>query len=114
GAPAYRSGEAASQANISSPAAPTFGPDGLVLGQGTSVRVTRIAPALPGLAPGDVTIPSESGDELYVFDAGGRHLRTLHALTFEELYTFDYDASGRLTAVHDEAGKTTQIERDAS
>lgn len=75
-------------------------------------RLRRISPYLPGFSATDLLIPSEDGSELYVFDADGRHLRTISTLTRAVRYRFDYDAAGRLAAVIDGDGNTTRIERD--
>jgi RHS repeat-associated protein len=90
-------------------------PDGSLFLGGTygSAEVRRIASGLPGTSVGEITVPDESGDLLYVFDTGGRHQRTQHALTKAVLYKFDYDAEGRLNAVHDADGNITKIERDS-
>lgn len=64
-------------------------------------------------ASGDFLIASEGGEEVYIFDAQGRHLRTLHALTGVSLYTVTYDSQGRLVGITDADGNLTAIERDA-
>src|SRR5206468_709752 len=85
------------------------GPFGLAVGQDSSLyiadfynyRVRRVASALPGFASGDSLIASEDGGEVYVIDAGGRHLRTLDAFSGATLYQFAYDGAGRLSSVTD-------------
>ncbi|MEO8426910.1 MAG: carboxypeptidase regulatory-like domain-containing protein, partial [Verrucomicrobiota bacterium] len=67
-----------------------------------------------GLLAGDLLLPSENGSEIYHFDANRRHLATLDSLTFSKRFTFDYDASDRLIAVHDAVGNVTTIRRDVS
>ena len=57
------------------------------------------SPPLPGFSATDIAIPSEDGGVLYQFDATGRHLRTVNALTGATLYQFAYDGAGRLTTV---------------
>ncbi len=64
-------------------------------------------------ASGDFLVASEGGEEVYVFDPQGRHLRTLHAMTGVSLYTFAYDSQGRLVGITDADGNLTAIERDA-
>ena len=61
----------------------------------------------------EAMIAAADGTRLYHFGADGRHLRTLDALTRAELWRFDYDAEGRLSAVVDAHGNTVSIERDA-
>jgi YD repeat-containing protein len=74
-------------------------------------RVRQVALPLPGLQATDILIAAPSGDELYVFDATGRHLRTLDALTAASRWQFSYDPSGRLTSIADAVGNITTIER---
>ena len=54
------------------------------------------------------------GSELYVFNAAGRHDRTLNAHTNSIIYQFYYDSEGRLNRVDDAYGNPTLIERDGS
>jgi RHS repeat-associated protein len=90
-------------------------PDGSFYAADTAThRVRRVALPLPGFNATAIAIPSEDGDELYVFDANGRHLRTVNTLTGANLYTFAYDGAGRLTSVTDGDGNVTTIQRDAS
>jgi RHS repeat-associated protein len=49
---------------------------------------------------------------VYVFDARGRHLRTLEALTGALRHRFDYDTQGRLSSITDGDGLMTRVERD--
>jgi RHS repeat-associated protein len=76
-------------------------------------RVYRISPLLPEFSGNTIKIASESGEHIYEFDALGRHLRTVNALTGGLLYQFGYDG-GRLTRVTDGDGNTTTIERTAN
>ncbi|MEY4551033.1 MAG: hypothetical protein RL685_7228, partial [Pseudomonadota bacterium] len=48
------------------------------------------------------------------FDANGRHLETLHALTGGLLYSFSYDADGHLSQISDGDGNVTLIDRNAA
>lgn len=77
-------------------------------------RIAQVSPSLPGFSGEEVLIPSGDGSELYGFDESGRHLRTVHALTGATLYTFDYDAQGRLKSIADSNNNTTTVERDAN
>ena len=56
---------------------------------------------------------SASGDELWVFNEDGRHLRTVDAFTGTTLYTFSYDGEGHLVGITDRDDRTTTIQRDA-
>ena len=58
----------------------------------------RLAKAVP-LASGEQAVASYDGRLAYVFDARGRHLRTVDALLGITLLTFAYDTAGRLTEV---------------
>ncbi|HMS86398.1 MAG TPA: hypothetical protein PKD12_22410 [Nitrospira sp.] len=100
---------------IKGPAQPTFGPDDvLYLGNLNSHRIARITPDLPGLSTGELAIPSDDGQEVSVFSAQGRHLRTLDALTGANRAVFTYNAAGRLTTITDADGKVTTIQRDTN
>ncbi|WP_194869381.1 RHS repeat-associated core domain-containing protein [Myxococcus sp. AB025B] len=89
-------------------------PDGttLVVDYG-SHRVRRLIPVLPARAP-EILVASEDGAEFYVFDAHGRHLRTVDTLTQSTLRTFTYDTDGRLTGLQDRNGQLTTIDRDTA
>lgn len=56
---------------------------------------------------------SESGSEVYIFDQEGRHLETRNGLTGAILYSFFYDAAGRLQSVVDAYSNSSAVERDA-
>jgi RHS repeat-associated protein len=110
-------GGPAAAANLNQPQDVAMTPDGRILvADTTNNRVREIGPALPRLqeTASEINIPSEDGDEVYVFDADGRHLRTRDARTGAARWTFAYDAAGRLATVADVAGKTTIVERNAS
>jgi RHS repeat-associated protein len=61
----------------------------------------------------EIAIPSEEGSQLYIFDRNGRHLRTISTLTRSVIYTFEYDATGWISAIADGDNNTTQLERNA-
>ncbi|MBI3182150.1 MAG: hypothetical protein HYZ28_08390 [Myxococcales bacterium] len=76
-------------------------------------RIRLLAPTLPGFTGQALVVPSPSGDLVYGFDAAGRHLRTIDA-TGKVLFAFTYDASGRLSTVVDDQGRTTRVTRNAN
>jgi RHS repeat-associated protein len=76
-------------------------------------RVRKISPYLPNFDGEGISIASEDGSEVYVFDPNGRHLRTLNALTNATLFQFGYDPEGRLRSITDGSNNVTTIERDA-
>lgn len=76
-------------------------------------RVRRVSPVLPTTALGEIPVPAADGDEVYVFDTAGRHLRTVDSLTGVVRHRFGYDAQGRLASIVDSDGNTTTVERDA-
>jgi RHS repeat-associated protein len=60
---------------------------------------------------GEINVPD--GDEIYVFNSQGRHLRTLDALTQAVKYVFGYTSSGLLSSITDGDGNATTIERSS-
>jgi len=74
----------------------------------------KVSNVFPDLGIEEAVIPSEDGEELYVFNgATGRHLGTLDALTGGTLLTFEYDTEGRLVGIADAVSNLTTIERNA-
>jgi RHS repeat-associated protein len=78
------------------------------------IRFRRISTPMPNLGPTQFIVPSANGREAFIFDAAGRHLRTVDSLTGSNRYQFGYDTSGALGSVTDMAGKVTTINRDSS
>jgi RHS repeat-associated protein len=58
----------------------------------------RVAASL-SLPNGETAVPSYDGRLAYVFDASGRHVRTVDAILGTTLLTFTYDPAGRLRAI---------------
>ena len=107
-------GGAASRAGLRKPSSTAVSPDGEVYIADTYNHAVRsIAPPLPGFTYSEIAIPSEDGSELYRFDMYGKHLGTINARTGATIYTFTYDANGRLVQITDGDGNVTVIERDA-
>lgn len=79
-----------------------------------SSGLSAIKPALPGFAGQSIIIASPAGDELYVFDATGKHLETRDALTRALRYSFEYEGEGRLKSVTDRDERVTTLKRDAT
>lgn len=77
-------------------------------------RVRRVRSALPKFSASDISIASEDGNEIYHFDAFGRHLRTLDAYTGAVRLLFSYGNDGLVTQVRDGDGNATRIERDTN
>ena len=74
-----------------------------------SKRVRRLSWALPGFNGFNLAVPSADGSLLYRFDAAGRHLQTLNALTGAVLLEYGYDAGGRLIQVTERTGGTDNV-----
>lgn len=108
-------GGPAKRAAVGDPGGLALGPDhSLYVASDFYQRVRRITSALPGFSLDEKLLTSEDGMEVYVFSNGGRHLRTVDALTQAVRYQFGYDANGRLASITDGDGNLTTVERDAS
>lgn len=103
----------AANASLNGPSGVSIGPDGVayIADTGNS-RVREIGTAQPSLELGEFVVPSEDGTLAFVFDSGGRHQRTVDALTGALLYRFSYDTGGNLTDITDGDDNNTHIERD--
>jgi RHS repeat-associated protein len=88
-------------------------PDGSLF-EAEDYRVRRIAPPPPGATAGDLLVSSKDGRQVYRFDAMGRHLGTVDALTGALEYAFGYDTRGFLHTITDASGNVTTVERDGS
>ena len=119
GPSAIQQGIPATQANLVAIKGVAVGPDGsvyVVQGDGGS-RLLRIGPSLSGFEGTQIPIISADGAQMYIFDAQGRHLRTVDALTGGILIEFGYDVTGRLNQVTEKTGGTdnvTTIQRDGA
>lgn len=108
-------GGPALMAEFSYPRKAIEGPDGCIyISDNGNHRIRRLSSVLSGFTAADIIIISEDGSELYRFNANGRHLTTVNALTGTTIYTFNYDSFGRLIEVIDADGNSTTIERDAN
>jgi YD repeat-containing protein len=108
-------GGPANAATLNVPQGIAIAPDGaLYVPTYEDKRVRRIdTKPLPGFSYNDIHIASEDGNEIFVCDGTGRHLRTLEALTGTVRYQFSYDPAGYLTQIADAYGNVTAIERSA-
>jgi RHS repeat-associated protein len=75
--------------------------------------VWRVAPPMPGFMDAAFTVASEDGSELYSFDAGGRHLRTVERRSGATRFSFEYDDRGALKSLRSRDGDLTRIERNS-
>lgn len=88
--------------------------DGRLVASIASIGLLRIEDALPSVGVDEFLIPSQDRSFLFHFNSGGKHLRTLDAVTGATVHMFDYDAAGRLVGITDRAGNRTSIERDGA
>jgi RHS repeat-associated protein len=90
--------------------------DILIMHRGVNVfdqtRLFRVRKPSSLYSTGELLIPSDNGDEAYLFSAAGRHLKTFNALTGKAVYEFFYNTGGYLTRVVDAYGRQTTIERN--
>lgn len=107
-------GGPATRAQLATPVELALSPDGTLYFTDNVRRIRRLLPPLPGRTAATTLIAAEDGSQVYEFGPSGKHLQTLHALTGATLYSFTYDAAGRLASVTDGDGNVTTIERDGS
>jgi RHS repeat-associated protein len=77
-----------------------------------NVRVRRLTPIFKGFSESEFSVASEDGSEVYYFNAAGKHLKTVDALTGVTKYSYGYNAAGLLANVMDLDSLVTRIERD--
>ncbi len=108
-------GNPATRASLNLPGQVAVNPQGdLFIADAGNYRIRLVTAPLPGFSEQDLAIPSQDGSEIYGFDAFGRHLRTVHALTGALRYQFNYDSEGRLSSVEDGDGNVTRVERNGA
>lgn len=99
-------------AMLSQPKGITVSPNGsLYIADRGNHRIRRVGLVLPGVGEDEYLISSDSGRQLYHFDAIGRHLRTIDTTTGAVIYQFRYDTEGHLSEIEDVDGNVTLIER---
>src|SRR5581483_3004054 len=87
-------------------------PDGSVLFSAYDENtIRRILPTYPGASATETVVASENGGLAYVFDASGRHSRTVDTTMGIVLSTFSCDGAGRLQSIADVDGNQVTIER---
>ncbi len=95
-----------------SPGFVTLSPRGVASFGDNYYFVRQVKETRPRLnAAGEMLVPQ--GQEVFVFNAQGRHLRTVDGLDGRVLLSFEYTAEGRLAGVRDAQNRLTRIERDA-
>ncbi|MFI3155322.1 MAG: PKD domain-containing protein [Methylococcaceae bacterium] len=112
GFPSY--GGPATQAQLWYPGNIAISPGGGLYIADKVGSISRVAPPLSGFTQSDIFISSANGNEIYHFDADGKHLRTLNALTRSVIYAFSYNDAGLLSTITDVDGDITRIERDVA
>ena len=110
----FSNGELIGHAQLDYAASIAFGPDGdLYIPQPSQNRIYQVVQALRRFDNKKISIPSDDGNEIYEFDASGRHLQTVNAYSGAILYKFVYNSDGYLTQIVDGDGNRTNIERSA-
>lgn len=80
----------------------------LYLGNGTVLYKEHIVQA-----DGTLLVVDSNGEEIYIFDQYGKHLKTLTFLTGVVKYTFAYDSNDDLTSIQDAFGNQTILNRSS-
>lgn len=100
------------QAVLGTPMSLCMGPDRQLYFSEQNAFVKKIGTAFGVFGEnGDITV-ADSG-RVYIFDATGRHEKTLDIWTAAELWRFEYDADGVLWKIIDADGDETVISHDA-
>jgi RHS repeat-associated protein len=89
-------------------------PDGRVFYIDGKTGVVKLDKQQVSIPANGLAVASPDGSEVFVFDGGGFHLRTLDALTGATRYEFEYMWNGQLIGIVDVHGRRTRIERDSS
>ncbi|MEE8575039.1 MAG: Ig-like domain-containing protein, partial [Thermodesulfobacteriota bacterium] len=106
-------GGPALDARLGHPKGVAVAPNGtLYIAEALNHRIRRVSGALPGFTHNDISIPSEDGSLLYIFNMYGMHKKTLSTSTGATVFDFTYDGDGLLTAVTDGDGDVTYFNRD--
>lgn len=66
-----------------------------------------------GFGADELMVPTEDGQQVFLFDRSGRHLETRNGRTGETLLSFGYTSNGALATITDGDGNTTTILRAA-
>ena len=108
-------GGPAPAAEVSLPLGKALGHSGdLFVADRNNNRLRQAKLPFPFFLNDAIAIPAEDGNLLHRFDAYGRHIDTIHALTGALVYEFAYDENGLLVGVEDGDGNLTTIERDGA
>ena len=113
--PSSKTGTPARIASLNFPNGLKTGPDGSIYFTeelGNLIRKLTFVGA--GKTLDEYSVNSNSGKEKYFFNISGKHIRTEEALTAKKLFTFSYDAKGRLITIKDVDSLVTTIERDTA
>lgn len=105
----------AEHAKLNGPIGIASGAQGeLYIADTRNYRIRMVGRAIAGFERDEIlVVPSEDSSKIHTFNLGGRHLRTVDALTGGVDYLFDYDAAGRLISVIDGDNNLMTIERDS-
>jgi YD repeat-containing protein len=93
----------------------SMGPNGTLYVSDSDWGVVRkLVRPFPSWSNVEHAVGSGDGEELYIFDPSGRHLRTIGRRRGDLRQQFSYDAAGELISVRDTSSGTTTIQRDAA
>lgn len=84
----------------------------LYIGDRWGRRVYKVETPLPDFSSDEMVVPDRDGEEIYIFDQAGKHLRTVDVSTGAIVRRYEYGPNGFLTKILDDYGNETSIQRD--
>jgi streptogramin lyase len=102
-------------ANLSFPSTSLMLPSGgLLIANPQGAKIKKFASRLPDWNAVGYEIRSKDNAEIFVFNANGKHLKTLNASDRSLKWEFQYDSDGRLALIQNTTGAVATIVRNGN